>query len=649
MKKKIFAIIFSICGFYYSFPQSPRKIIDSLKIELSKSPKASLEAKIYGDLTWYYGSISTDSALVYGKKAMALAKKIKDSVFLAQTISDNAVIYYLKGDYSTSEKLFRESLKIRALQKDSAGIASLNFKIGNIYGKKAQLDSSMVYYLKALDFYEKKKADVIVNSLKSNIGTIHMTLKNYDKALEYFNENIDFFEKNNEYELLGNVLVNRASIYLYKKDTLQAISDLKKGIEISEKVNSYPTLGTAYNNLGTIFNDKKDYQKAKKHILKSIEIREKGNLKTELESSKLTLAGIYNQLGEFKKSKPILLENIKVFKRESVIDKLLLAYLQLIPVYAYESKPDSVSYYTNLYVKTQEVNAQEAMQNITSELETKYETEKKEKEILSQRANIAEKELHINQKNTQIIGLGILAIVVAILGYMFYNQQKLKNHQFQKESELKEALIKIENQNNLQEQRLAISRDLHDNIGAQLTFIISSIDNLKYGFKITNEKLTSKLSSISIFTKETIYELRDTIWAMNKNEISLEDLQTRISNFIEKANISTEHTQFNFTIDSSLPNNLTFTSFEGMNIYRIIQEAINNALKYANANTIDVQFIKGNEQLMVSIVDDGKGFDILQVEDGNGINNMKKRASEIAATLKISSEVNKGTAIVLTV
>lgn len=649
MKRIFFAVIFSICGFYYSFAQSPQKIIDSLKIELSKSPKDELKAKIYGDLTWYYGSISTDSALFYGKKAMALAKKIKDSVFLAQTISDNAVIYYLKGDYSTSEKLFRESLKIRTLQKDSAGIASLHFKIGNIYGKKAQSDSSMVYYLKALNFYEKKKADVIVNSLKSNIGTIHMALKNYDKALDYFNENIDFFEKNNEYELLGNVLVNRASIYLYKKDTLQAISDLKKGIEISEKVNSYPTLGTAYNNLGTIFNDKKDYQQAKKYILKSIEIREKGNLKTELESSKLTLAGIYNQLGEFKKSKSILLENIKVFKRESVTDKLLLAYLQLIPVYAYESKPDSVSYYTELYVKTQEVNAQETMQNITSELETKYETEKKEKEILSQRANIAEKELHINQKNTQIIGLGILAIVVAILGYLFYNQQKLKNHQLQKESELKEALIKIENQNNLQEQRLAISRDLHDNIGAQLTFIISSIDNLKYGFKITNEKLTSKLSSISIFTKETIYELRDTIWAMNKSEISLEDLQARISNFIEKANISTEQTQFNFTIDSSLPNNLTFTSFEGMNIYRIIQEAINNALKYANANTIDVQFIKENEHLMVSIVDDGKGFDILQVEDGNGLNNMKKRASEIAATLKISSEVNKGTAIVLTV
>ena len=77
-------------------------------------------------------------------------------------------------------------------------------------------------------------------------------------------------------------------------------------------------------------------------------------------------------------------------------------------------------------------------------------------------------------------------------------------------------MAKIETQNKLQEQRLRISRDLHDNIGAQLTFIISSIDNLKFGFTDISEKLGSKLSNISSFTQQTIYELRDTIWAMNK-------------------------------------------------------------------------------------------------------------------------------------
>ena len=80
----------------------------------------------------------------------------------------------------------------------------------------------------------------------------------------------------------------------------------------------------------------------------------------------------------------------------------------------------------------------------------------------------------------------------------------------------------------MQEQRLRISRDLHDNIGSQLTFIISSIDNLKFVTKDVNEKLKDKLSSISSFTSDTIFQLRDTIWAMNKSEITIEDLHARI-------------------------------------------------------------------------------------------------------------------------
>jgi signal transduction histidine kinase len=242
------------------------------------------------------------------------------------------------------------------------------------------------------------------------------------------------------------------------------------------------------------------------------------------------------------------------------------------------------------------------------------------------------------------LGLVGLAVVISLLGFLVYNQQKLKHNQLKKESELKEALIKIESQNKLQAQRLRISRDLHDNIGAQLTFIISSIDNLKYGFKLP-DNLNDKLKYISEFTSSTIYELRDTIWAMNKSEISFEDLQARISNFIEKANKSSDVVTFNFNVEQELKKNKMFTSVQGMNIYRIIQEAINNALKYANATQIDVDFSTKNSMYQLTITDNGKGFDLKDIEFGNGINNMKKRAHELEAKLEINSVINKGTTI----
>jgi signal transduction histidine kinase len=84
-----------------------------------------------------------------------------------------------------------------------------------------------------------------------------------------------------------------------------------------------------------------------------------------------------------------------------------------------------------------------------------------------------------------------------------------------------------------------------------------------------------------------------------------------------------------------------------MNIYRIIQEAINNALKYADANAIDVQFKKVENELFVSIIDNGKGFDPTTVEEGNGLNNMKKRAHEIDGNINIHSETSKGTTVQL--
>jgi signal transduction histidine kinase len=194
---------------------------------------------------------------------------------------------------------------------------------------------------------------------------------------------------------------------------------------------------------------------------------------------------------------------------------------------------------------------------------------------------------------------------------------------------------------------LTISRDLHDNIGAQLTFIISSIENLQYGFQIKNEKLKSKLIGISEFTKETIYELRDTIWAMNKNEISLEDLQVRISNFMDKANSVSTRTTFEVNIDPNMPKALQFTSVKGMNIYRITQEAINNAMKYADAEKISVDVKQINDTIGFSIIDNGRGFDKTAVVLGNGLNNMKKRAQDIGAELILNSEVNKGTSILL--
>ncbi len=278
-----------------------------------------------------------------------------------------------------------------------------------------------------------------------------------------------------------------------------------------------------------------------------------------------------------------------------------------------------------------------------SELEAKYQNEKKEKLLQKSKAEIATRELEIKSKNTQFLILGLISLALLIIIYLVYRQQKLKNKQQQQEFELKSAIVKIETQSKLQEQRLQISRDLHDNIGSQLTFIISSVDNIKYAFELKNSKLDNKLSSISNFAKSTIVELRDTIWAMNNSEISLEDLQTRIHNFIDKAKEAKTEINFNFTIEDSLKN-IMFTSIEGMNIYRTIQEAINNSIKYATAKSITIDAKRNDDGIKITIKDDGKGFDKNVVENGYGLMNMQKRIAEIGGKFELQTN-NNGTEI----
>ncbi len=303
--------------------------------------------------------------------------------------------------------------------------------------------------------------------------------------------------------------------------------------------------------------------------------------------------------------------------------------------YSNNSKAALNAYKKHVFYKDSILNTE--TNSKIAELEVKFETKNKEKQLL-------EKEIEVKNTRNKLIAVSSLALFIGLIGYLIYRQQKLKNKQQEQEFQLKSAISVIETQNKLHEQRLSISRDLHDNIGAQLTFVISSIDNLKFGNKIKDSKVTNQLTKISDFTRATIIELRDTIWAMNNSEFVFEDLRSRIFNFIEKAKFAREDVTFKFTIDEALQN-IKLSSLVGINIYRTIQEAINNAVKYSEASEISVDVLKKNEQIEIEIKDNGKGFDINTIDFGNGLYNMKKRVEEVAGVLKIESNINRGTII----
>jgi len=643
MKKLLFLIIVLVVSLN-GFSQNTLKIIDSLKIELSKNPSDSLKINAYSDLCWYYRTVSTDSAFIYGNLALKLSKETKNQLGEAQAHNDIGILYYGLADYSQAMQEYNLALKIRKQLKDTLGIASLYNKMGLCYQNTFQLDSAIVYNTKALEIYEQKNNLKYASALKGNIANIYRGLKQYDRALKTHLEIAETAIQIEDYPLLTRSYNNIANAYLHMQDTLNSVKYFKQGIDVAKANNLKNELGALYNNYGSYLSSTGQIAEAIDNTLKSLLIRREIKDNQGIASSSLNLGDLYLKIGEYKIAKNYLDEGIILAEQFKANELRVSGYNNLSYYFAYNRNIDSVKFYQNKYKQIEDSIFNNRITKEVAEVQEKYNANERENQILIQRAELAEKKRDISQKNSFILGLVGLAVVLSLFGFLVYNQQKLKNNQLKKESELKEALVKIETQNKLQDQRLRISRDLHDNIGAQLTFIISSLDNLKYGFKLP-VNLNTKLKTISEFTSSTIYELRDTIWAMNKSKISFEDLQARISNFIEKADKASDNIIFNFTIDEKLKNSKAFTSVQGMNIYRIIQEAINNALKYADATQIDVVFLLNQDVCQMSVTDNGNGFDISNIEYGNGLNNMKKRAHELDSEFEIISVINKGTTI----
>lgn len=645
--KKLFALII-LLSFYYNQAQT-RTRLDSLK-NISKEQTNLPLVKTLNEISWEFRNSQADSALFYAWQAFHVAKGLKNEQAIASAYNNIASSFEASGKLDSASIYHQKSLKIKLKINDTIGIADTYTNLGIVEDIKGNYDVALKNYFKALKIYENHSKDFEkVPSVLVNIGIVYKKQKEYQKVLDYYERALKIYKENN-FEI-GEVIVtgNIGSVLLH-------VQEYKKSIKYSEKAKQlYSKLGYSryipymLENIGIAKDSLKQYKSAREDYLSAISDFKKDQNLYELSSTKISLANNYSKSGEFLLARNELEEALKISIEKDFKEMKVKALKQLADVDAltnnFKSAFANYKYYTILKDSLFE---SEKVKTIY-ELEAKYESEKKEKEILSQRADLAEKELNLNRKNTQIIGLVILACVISLLGYLIFSQQKLKNLQLKKESELKEALIKIESQNKLQEQRISISRDLHDNIGAQLTFIISSIENLQYGFQLKNKKLKSKLASISEFTKETIYELRDTIWAMNKTQITLEDLQARISNYIDKANAVSTKVTFEFQIDASISNEQAFSSVKGMNVYRIIQEAINNALKYADASKIIVDVKKSHDKIQFFVIDNGIGFKEKDIILGNGLNNMKKRAQDIGAKLNVDSDVNKGTSVLLKV
>ncbi|MDB5210792.1 MAG: Two component regulator propeller, partial [Sediminibacterium sp.] len=213
----------------------------------------------------------------------------------------------------------------------------------------------------------------------------------------------------------------------------------------------------------------------------------------------------------------------------------------------------------------------------------------------------------------------------------------------------KKEIRALELQHKIQLERERISRDLHDNVGTQLSLISKNIEGVIDPLQnVSAEERIRNLSSISQTSKEVIFTLRETIWALNREEISLEELSDKLKGFTQKLFEINATCRLLYTEDIE-GEPVVLSPSEAIHLFRICQEAITNSLKYAKAATMEISISSVDNRYRISIADDGIGFakDIKKASAHYGLENMKYRAGEIDCDFSIDSAPGEGTRITI--
>ncbi|WP_114491989.1 tetratricopeptide repeat-containing sensor histidine kinase [Candidatus Ulvibacter alkanivorans] len=630
--------------------QSVQKQIDSL-LQVAEAANDSVRLRIFNKVSFYYIFNDPPRAKALLNKGIEEARERSVPFSEAELVNTLGIYYDVSGDANAAKQYFEEALQLSTANEFPTITVMVINNLGMFHWNKGNYEEALDYFFQALKMNQKNSTDSADGTYLNNIGLIYQEMGMTDRALEYHEKALEVRERHNKINEIPISLSNIGINLRVKGKLDEAESVLKRAIETAKFAEEYGVYYSAMQNLGNVYLDRNRPRAAIPLYEEAIEGRNQMNIERRANLGTLSsLIRAYNATGNTNKALA-LVETGETFLEEFPdLKNANIEFYKEAAVSNFNANriTEGNAYFDRALIAKDSIFSKDNAEKIAA-LETRFNVAEKERDLAETRANLAERELEVKQKNNMIYGSLGLALVLALLGYLFYNQQKLKNRQLQKESELKTALAKIETQNRLQEQRLRISRDLHDNIGSQLTFIISSIDSLQFGMKKATKSTVEKLGNISAFTSQTIYELRDTIWAMNKNDITWEDLEVRISNFIDKARTASEAINFSFEIASEIDKEYTYSSVQGMNIYRIIQEAVNNALKYAEASEVRVEVAKVNSVFHIQIIDNGVGFDSEQEMKGNGLSNIKKRARDLEGDVVIVSEKGEGTNIRFTV
>ena len=620
--------------------------VDSLTLELKNTENKNEIASINLQLAKQYERIDIKKSKVFALRSFQY--KPNDSL-VAETYNQLGRISFFEAKLDSAALYFEKTKKYFHKSNNQKRIAELNISLGAVQLKQAEYNKSIKTFTQSAAFFEQNYDKINAAKCYSNISSAFAELNNYPKAIEYSKKALFVFDDQNltQYQLI--TLPNLAMQFLKNGDTSTAINYNLQAEKLGLQIKNEYALSLIYNNLGSIYLDMNP-EKSKEYLLKTLELKNKINIETGIEITQGNLGYLHFKNKEYKKA----IEYYNLVAQKTNGKQLIFAYDMLKDCYKGLNLFDTALDYSEKSKKLTDSILNTENQKLILEVQTKYEAEKKEREIEALKTKNIEID-YVRKINRNLL-FATLIILIALLLLVYSNLKSFKRkkllakQQYTIKTQKLEKLLKEQELNGIdaiidaqEKERDRIANDLHDNLGskmATLKLYIEEISNIKNHKGNEKKLLLKKLRELTDNTYKsirTIAHKKNFGTLINKGLIpSIQSIANQVSSS-HKLSVKVINVNVNKHISNTIE----------IQIFRIIQELLTNCIKHANATEVIIQFSEYEQVLNIVVEDNGKGFDLDKISYGFGLKNAKKRIDKIGGTMDIDTTIRVGTTITL--
>lgn len=629
MNKTIILIVFFLLGSYSASAQN-KKVIDSLKLELEQTKQVDEQFNLNIKLFERIQRSDLGKAKTYLDAAISLAQR-DDADSLKTVVNKHLAEYFLFAHQHDSVYHYSNKALASKHYLTSRALIDLYSIKGTAHYYESDYSKSIMTHMEAEVIADSVNDDMGRAKVYNNIAISYLRIENWEEAEKYLNRSIELCKKLDVKRGLAYNLGNLGIVYKNTNQYEKAITAYKEAVEIARQLDDKYAVARNMGNIGTLYEQLYNLDLALRYYEESYDLAKTLNDQSSLAITIHNIGSIYAKKRNFRRALQKYNASLSIAKTLNEKSLIRDNYLGLSEATEQLDRFDSSLDYRKLYEKYNDSVINENHLKDIGELNIKYESERKEKEILELSSDKIKNEAELVKQESRIR----LLTIVLLTGFFLFSTVLIVARNRANNKKQKDIIYAI-SETQLKE-RKRIAQDLHDSVGGLLAIAKSSLENLDYNnasFDDDIDKSIELLSSSSDQVRKISHNLMP-------SELIKFGLVSAIESYIDTIKGSDLIAQF-------YPHNMEVELDEAvqLNVYRIFQEIVQNVLKHAKATELNIYLNNHGKHLDLMVEDNGVGFEKdVKTTDGIGLKSIESRVKLMDGTMTVDSYLGKGTTI----